>query len=66
MKHNEVKIGDHCWTILNNKLLIVLKISDSTYEVCGGLNSSVNIDKFNTISIIEKPEGYEDTELYYS
>ncbi len=66
MKHNEVKIGDHCWALLNNKLLIVLKISDSTYEVCGGWKSSVNIDKFNTISIIEKPEGYEDTELYYS
>jgi len=65
LKNKDIKIGDHCWAISNNELLVVLKTSDRSYEVCGDWELGIGAEQINIIEIINKPIGHENTKLYY-
>ena len=65
MKDEDVKIGDHCWATSQGELLVVLKVSDGGYEVCGACECGMNYDSIELISVIEKPPEHIDTSLYY-
>jgi hypothetical protein len=65
IKNENIKIGDHCWALSNNKLIVVLKTTDSVYALCGYWERSVTVEELNIISIIKKPAGHEKTKLFY-
>jgi len=66
MLHNKnIPTGTHCWAIIQDKLLIVLKVDDHYYEVCGAWEGGIHDSEFNLISVIDKPQDYKDNELYY-
>jgi hypothetical protein len=66
INNNSVTIGQHCWALSLGKLLIVLKTSKTGYECCGPWECGIHSKELKIISIIDRPEGYENTELYYS
>jgi len=65
VKNKDVQIGQHCWAILSEKLLVVLKIEAQEYNVCGEWECSIDADKLEILQIIDKPKGYKNTGLYY-
>lgn len=65
LKDSDVKIGQHCWALSNCKLLIVLKAEAGGYDVCGAWECGIGADEIEIISVIDKPEGFDSTQLYY-
>ena len=60
-----VKVGDHCWAISSGQLLIVLKVKDEYYEVCGDWECGMRPNELNILAVIPRPAGHETTKLYY-
>jgi len=60
-----VKPGEHCWALIDNELVIVLKDSDGDFAVCGYWECSVFEKGLKLIEIIPKPGSHIDTRLYY-
>ena len=60
-----MKAGQHCWATCDGKLMVVLKEEDGYFQVCGAWECGIGIDNIELISIIERPELHENTELYY-
>lgn len=65
IKNEDVQIGQHCWAMSAGKLLVVLKVYDESYEVCGAWECGIGADELELIEIIDRPEGHNDTKLYY-
>ena len=65
IKDEDVKIGEHCWATSDGDLMVVLKAEDGGFQVCGAWGCGIGIDNIELIGIINRPEGYEDTRLYY-
>ena len=65
MTNEEVKIGEHCWALSNDRLLIVLKSAPTFYEVCGAWECGIGADELEIIQVIPRPAAYENTKLYY-
>lgn len=65
IKNSKVKVGDHCWALSCNELLIVLKTERDGYEVCGAWECGMSYNELEIISIIKKPKKYIKTKLYY-
>lgn len=65
MKNEDVKIGQHCWAIMDNELLVVLKIKEKNYVVCGDWECEVIAHELELIEIINIPQKHEDKKLYY-
>lgn len=64
--HEDIQPGTHCWAQSSEQtLLIVLKVSDDYYEVCGPWECGIRKEEIEIISIIDKPEGHENMDLYY-
>lgn len=67
--HEDIQPGTHCWALNNSifkdSILVVLKISENYYEVCGPWEGIIEKEMIEIISIINKPEGYEDMDLYF-
>lgn len=64
LKDEYVKIGDHCWALLEGELLVVLKTKNN-YEVCGAWECGVCSSRLELLEIIIKPVNHENTELLY-
>jgi hypothetical protein len=65
VENKDVKIGEHCWAIINKELLIVLKKDDYLYYACGDWECPFEDKELELISIIDKPVQYKDANLYY-
>ena len=70
IENKEVPIGAHCWALMNDKLLVVLKrasngVTCEGYEVCGAWECGVRPEEIDIIEIIKKPVGHKHTELSY-
>lgn len=65
MENKDVKIGQHCWAIMENKLVVVLKDEDEGYEVCGAWECGTSAKSLTLLEIINKPKNYDETKLYY-
>ncbi len=68
ISNEDVNIGDHCWAILEEELLIVLKTTDgeiNDYQLCGDWECGCPAKWLDIISIIDKPNGHEATNLHY-
>jgi hypothetical protein len=65
MKDEMIEAGQHCWAISAGKLLVVLKIEDGWYEVCGAWECGIGAEKIEIISIIDRPADHLSTKLYY-
>jgi hypothetical protein len=65
LKNNIVKIGQHCWATLDDKLLVVLKVTKNTYVACGAWECSINAESLTLINIINRPPNHQLTTLYY-
>jgi len=66
LENTEVKIGTHLWAMCQSELMIVLKISEKHFEVCGAWEAGINSTEIELISIIDKPLLHQKTELYYA
>ncbi len=62
----DIKIGEHCWALLDGALLVVLKTDEGSYEVCGAWECGVGAHRLQILSIIPRPVGHEITKLYYA
>lgn len=62
----ELMIGDHCWALMNNKLVMVVKMETEGYDVCGPWECGVGIDDLTLLEKVPRPEGHHTTELYYN
>lgn len=65
IKNEDVKLGQHCWATIGDRLLIVLKAEDEGYDVCGGWECGVSDKLITLLEIINKPVDHEDTTMYY-
>jgi hypothetical protein len=65
LQNEDVEIGAHCWALMAEKLLIVLKTNTESFEVCGAWGCGVDSDRLQIISVINAPKGFEKTRLYY-
>ena len=65
MKFEDLKIGQHLWVMSNNKLLMVAKFDNDGYEVCGDWECGIGKDYCEIIELVNVPNGYEETKMYY-
>jgi hypothetical protein len=68
ISNEDVNIGDHCWAIIEEELVIALKTTDgeiNDYQLCGDWECGCPSKWLDIISIIDKPKGYENTTLSY-
>ncbi len=67
--HADAKEGEHFWALMGwpgqpGKLVVVNRTKEG-YEVCGGWECVIPHAELQLIARIDRPEGHEETELYY-
>ena len=68
ISNEDVNIGDHCWAIMDEELVIVLKTKDgevNDYQLCGDWECGCPAKDLDIINIIVKPKGYRNIKLSY-
>lgn len=67
MTFKELKLGQHLWVLHNTgMLMMVAKFDEKGYDVCGPWECGVSEEECKIIELIDKPEKYKTTEMYYS
>ena len=61
---NSLPDRQHAWVLLENKLLVVIK-EDTYFYVCGAWEGIIFYKDVELIELINKPEEYKNTKLYY-
>lgn len=67
MEEPQLKIGDHFWALMHDKLVIITyKHDNNGFYLCrSSWECSLKRTDFKFIEMINKPVGYENIELYY-
>ena len=65
IKFEDLKIGQHLWVLSAKTLLMVAKLDDIRYEVCGPWECGVRPELCKILKLVEPPKGFEETELYF-
>lgn len=65
IKFEDLKIGQHLWALLDNKLIMVAKFNNYGYEVCGDWECGIDKDDCEIIELVDIPEGFENFKMYY-
>jgi len=63
--HADTKKGEHYWATSCGSILVVLKVDDDQYEVCGPWECGIGARDCEIIEEIKPPFGYEHSKLYY-
>jgi hypothetical protein len=65
-KDADVLVGEHCWALMGEDLVVVMKWEDGGYQVCGPWECGCPADTLQILEIIPRPEGQKDRQLCYS
>jgi len=64
--HDDTNKGAHYWaSTADGSILVVLKVGDDQYEVCGPWECGIGAHECEIIEEINPPFGYEHAKLYY-
>ena len=70
IREEDIKMNQHFWALIDDELAIFIKQSDREgrieYYICGSWECSFNFDDFVVVKLLDKPEGFEDKEYYYT
>ena len=65
INHDNTENGKHYWAIHPSFGILVILKTRGRYQVCGAWESGIRKEEIEIIKEIEKPEGYEESHLYY-
>ena len=65
MKDEDVKVGEHIWATCDGLLMVLLKLGDDSFYVCGPWDGEIDPNQIEIISIIDKPKGHLNRINYY-
>lgn len=62
---NELATGDHFWALLDSKIIMMMMDKDGDFTVCGPWECPIRESDFEIIQLVDFPDGYDASKLYY-
>lgn len=60
----DIKIGDHFWGMMDDKLAVFIKTKSGCYAA-GEWECAIDIENIEFVSLIKRPNSVRKKELYY-